>query len=426
MGLRVLILSQRLPYAPNRGDRLRVYHMLREVASRAQVDVASFVHDDDEASRSADLRGLAGEVITARLPRVRNAARGAAALFGSTALTHVLLDSPAMVPALSALVRRRRPDVILAFCSSMARLALQPPLSNIPFVLDMIDADSAKWAALATTSRFPLRRIYKREARSLAGFEAAAMRRAFMTLVVNERERAELEAVAPGSRILIMENGVDLASFAPGGAPPESASVVFCGVMNYEPNVRGAVWLARHVWPVVRASRPDARLTLIGSSPSPEVTALADAASGVVVTGTVPDVRPYLWGAAVATAPLDVARGVQNKVLEAVAAGLPCVVTRQVAEGLPREVMSACPIGETAGGFASALIDLLGRTPAERRALAAGADLGALQWSSRLQALMPLLEAAAQNGRSTAEPVAEKTPEAWTQPGAQDLVPERR
>ena len=119
------------------------------------------------------------------------------------------------------------------------------------------------------------------------------------------------------------------------------------GVMNYAPNVEGAVWLAREVWPIVRSARPDARLTLIGASPSAEVVALASDRTGVVVTGTVPDVRPYLWRAAVAAAPLQIARGIQNKVLEAVAAGLPCVVTPQVAEGLPREVVPACWTGST-------------------------------------------------------------------------------
>jgi sugar transferase (PEP-CTERM/EpsH1 system associated) len=403
--MRVLMLSQRLPFAPNRGDRVRVYHMLRQVASHAQVDIAAFVHDDEEKSHVADLRDIAGAVVTARIPRVWNAARGAAALLGSTPLTHALLDSPQLVPALGALVRQRRPDVVLAFCSSMVRFAFQPPLSDIPCVLDMIDADSAKWTALASTSRPPLRWVYRREGRQLGRFEALAMRKVFATLVVNQKERAALEALAPESTIIAVENGVDLSSFMPTGAPVESATVVFCGVMNYGPNVRGAVWLAREVWPLVRASRPDAQLTLIGASPSSEVTGLASQSTGVAVTGTVADVRPYLWDAAVAAAPLQVARGVQNKVLEAVASGLPCVVTPPVAEGLPREVAPACRIGSTAEEFASCLVELLSRTPAARRAYAAAANLQPLHWSARLQPLMPLLEAAA-----TGSPPADRRP----------------
>jgi polysaccharide biosynthesis protein PslH len=400
--MRVLFLSQRLPYAPNRGDRLRVYHMLREVSRSAEVDVAALVHDDEEASHAGDLRDIAGEVITARVRRLRNVVGGAVGLLGSTPLTHLLLDSPDLTPALANLLRRRRPDVVLAFCSSMVRFALQPPLAGIPCVLDMIDADSAKWSAVAETSRPPMRWIYRREARVLRAFEAAAMRSVYTTLVVNEKERGALRTVAPDSPILVMENGVDLSSFAAKTAPQDSASVVFCGVMNYGPNVDGAVWLTREVWPIVRSARPDARLTLIGASPSPQVSVLASDRAGVVVTGTVPDVRPHLWGAAVAAAPLLVARGIQNKVLEAVAAGLPCVVTPQVADGLPREVVPACRTARTAAEFAGVLIDLLNRPAVERRRLAAAADVSLLQWSARLRPLMPLLEGAARGTQPVA------------------------
>lgn len=224
------------------------------------------------------------------------------------------------------------------------------------------------------------------------------MQRAFMTLVVNEKERAALDALAPGGRIQVIENGVDLEAFRPTRQPADSASVVFCGVMNYGPNEQGAVWLAREVWPLVRAARPDARLMLVGSSPSPQVRALASDSHGVTVTGAVEDVRAYLWNAAVGAAPLHVARGVQNKVLEAVAAGLPCVITPTVAEGMAREILPACRVGEDARRFASALNVLLALTPGERRALALQADGASLHWSRRLRPLMPLLEAAARRG----------------------------
>ncbi len=397
--MRVLILSQRLPYAPNRGDRVRVFHMLREIASHAEVDVAALVHDEEEESHARDLKGVAGEVLTARVPRVWNAVRGVAALPGSTPLTHCLLDSPDLQPLLTQLVRRRPPDVVLAFCSSMARFAFQPPLSTIPCVIDMIDADSAKWAALATTSRVPLRWIYRREARELGRFEALAMGKAFTTLVVNEKERGALLALGPARPVIVMENGVDLESFVPSGPPRPSASIVFSGVMNYGPNVEGALWLAREVWPIVRAARGDAQLVLIGASPSAEVSRLASPDSGVVVTGTVPDIRPFLWQAAVAAAPLQLARGVQNKVLEAVAAGLPCVVTRQVAEGLPPEVAPACRTAASSQEFAALLVEQLGRTPVERRAQAARANLRPVAWPTRLKPLMPLLEAAVRSAR---------------------------
>jgi sugar transferase (PEP-CTERM/EpsH1 system associated) len=393
--MRVLVLSQRLPYAPNRGDRLRVYHMIREIAPHAEVDVAALVHDRDEESHAADLNDMTGEVITAMVPRARNAMRGAASLAGSTPLTHSLLDSPSLKPALASLVERRRPDVVLAFCSSMARFAIEPPLADLPLVIDMIDADSAKWSVMAETSRPPMRWIYRREARLLGRFEVVSMERAFTTLVVNEKERAALLSLSPAARVIVVENGVDLASFAPPASTERSPTVVFCGVMNYAPNVQGAVWLSREVWPLVRAARPHAKLQIVGASPSAEVMALADTASHIEVTGAVPDVRPYLWNASVAAAPLAVARGVQNKVLEAVAAGLPCVVTPQVADGLPTQVEAACRVARDAQEFSAALVEILGLSPAGRGDRTAAAQLDQLRWSARLATLMPLLEAAA-------------------------------
>jgi len=177
--------------------------------------------------------------------------------------------------------------------------------------------------------------------------------------------------------------------------------VMFCGVMNYRPNETAAIWLAREVWPLVRARRADARLILVGSDPTPAVKRLAVSDSTVEVTGGVPDVRPYLWGSAVATAPLSAALGVQNKVLEAVAAGLPVVVTPIVMAGLPSEVAGACTVAATAPDFAASIVHLLECTPAERRAIAERADVAALSWTECLAPAVCLIEAAA-NGCSRA------------------------
>jgi sugar transferase (PEP-CTERM/EpsH1 system associated) len=373
--------------------------MLREIATHAHVDVAALVHSDDEAAHAGDLKELADEVIVARVPRFRNFASASIRVFGGTALTHVLLDSPSMTPSLRALVDRRRPDVTLAFCSSMARFALEGPLSGVPCVVDLIDADSSKWADLGALSRGPRAWVYRREATLIGAYETRIMRQARATLVVNEKERAALLAHEPQGRVTVIENGIDRESFAPPGEPMKSADVVFCGMMDYEPNAQGALWLAREVWPIVRAARSDARLMIVGAAPATEVLALHRPDSGVVVTGAVDDVRKYLWEGAVSAAPLRVARGVQNKVLEAVASGLPCVVTPAVADGLPADILPACVVGRDARGFASALTQLLGMPPAERRAVAARADLTPLLWSTRLRPLMPILQAAAAGRR---------------------------
>jgi glycosyltransferase involved in cell wall biosynthesis len=171
--------------------------------------------------------------------------------------------------------------------------------------------------------------------------------------------------------------------------------VVFCGVMNYAPNDEGITWFVRHVWPLVRARHPHATLAIVGSDPSQTVRRFSAADPSITVTGRVPDVREWLWDSAVGIAPLHVARGVQNKALEAIAAGLPIVITPAVAGGLPSEVAPAARAADTPVRFAEEVGDLLRRSPEQRRAIAAAADLGSLTWSRTLEPLLPILERAA-------------------------------
>lgn len=393
--MRVLYLTHRLPYAPNRGDRIRALNTLRVLAPHASVDLVSLVHSREEARHADELRELATSVTVARVSRVMGYGRAAMALLHGRPLTLALLDSAAIRTACRRHIAEHPPDVVLALCSGMARFALAQPLDTIPLVLDMIDVDSEKWRALGHTTAPPVRWIYAREARCLQTFEAYSAQMARAVLVVNERERSAMLRVAPSANVHTVPNGVDIESFQPAGAPSPERRVSFCGVMNYGPNEEAALWLAQKVWPLVRARYPDARLSLVGSDPSLAVRRLAISNPSIEVTGAVPDVRPYLWRSAVAAAPLLVARGVQNKVLEAVAAALPCVVTPAVQAGLPAEVLPACLVASDVERFSGALIDLLGREPDERRALAARANLGAFAWSARMAALLPILEAAA-------------------------------
>src|SRR5262249_51246732 len=170
--------------------------------------------------------------------------------------------------------------------------------------------------------------------------------------------------------------------------------VVFCGVMNYPPNEEGAIWLARDVWPIVRRSIGSARLRLVGAHPTTRVQRLAANDPSIEVTGEVADVRPYLWNAAAAAAPLHVARGIQNKALEAIAAGLPTIITRAVAGGLPTEVSAACTIADDPDAFAAAIVEHLRMSPAGRRAIAESVDLAPLSWNRRLAPIIVLIKEA--------------------------------
>ena len=396
--MKVLILTHRLPYAPNRGDRVRAHHIVKLLAARADVRVVSLVHDRDEAAQANTLRQLGVGVTTAMVPRARNLVTAALALPTATPLTHALLHAPAMRAAIARATTRWFPDVVLAYCTGVAPLALTSPLDEVPLVLDVVDVDSAKWAAFAEATRFPRAWIYRREARCLGAFEQRAVRSAFAATVVNDRERDMLLRGCRGADVHVVPNGVDVSALTPHDGPAHAERVIFTAVFDYAPNTDGALWFARRVWPLVRAARPTATLTLAGASPTRAIRQLASLDPSIEVTGAVPDMRPYLWRSAVAVAPLHQARGVQNKVLEAAAAGLPSVVTSPVWNGLPTEVHAACRRGDTPEQFAAHVIDLLAMTPQARRRHAERARLADLAWPKRLAPLVDLVERAARSG----------------------------
>jgi sugar transferase (PEP-CTERM/EpsH1 system associated) len=392
--VRILVLTHRLPYAPNRGDRIRAHYLLRALATRHEVHLLSLAQEREEAHRAADLAGLVASVETAAIRRAPNLLRSLAALPGPQPLTHTMLYSAEFGAKLRGIVRRRRPDVVLVYCTGVAPQMFEPSLADTPCVLDMVDVDSEKWAAFARERGAWRRWIYAREARCLRAFEAAAVRRAAATTVVSDREAEMLRAIVPDAHIVVIPNGVDSDFFRPAGPPAREPHVVFCGIMNYEPNEAGAVWMAEEVWPEITARVPQARLTIVGMHPTPRVSDLRRDPS-IEVTGAVPDVRPYLWRAAVSVAPLAVARGLQNKVLEALAAGVPCVVTPEVHRGLPRAARNGCRTAGDAVSFRDAVMHLLSATPERRREIAAAAGVESLRWDSQLDPILTLLDAAA-------------------------------
>jgi sugar transferase (PEP-CTERM/EpsH1 system associated) len=393
--MRVLFLTHRVPYAPNRGDRIRAYHMLRYFR-RAGIPVClvAFAHDDEEQTAAGELAPLADAAHVVRVPRVRNLLRAGMQLVTHRPLTHVMLDSVEMRPLLERIRHEWQPDVVLAFCSGMARFALEAPLDTLPFVLDMVDVDSLKWEEMARKSRGVRRWIFAREARLLRRFEARATHEAQTTFVVSQREGEALRALDASFEPVVLPNGVDLHAFRNAERRSTRPEVVFSGVFSYPPNEEGALWLIDRVWPLLRRRQPDAHLTLVGMAPGRRLRSRA-AAIGADITGAVTDVRPFLWRAAVAAAPLHTARGVQNKVLEAVAAGLPVIVTPAVFDGLPPPVRPACLVAATVSTFADSLADLLASPERRRELVAQATDVTSLTWEARLQPLADILWRAA-------------------------------
>jgi len=274
-----------------------------------------------------------------------------------------------MVEWVQRVVRERRIDCIFAFSSQVAPYAL-PYVAERRSVMDFVDVDSEKWRQYATEARpGPRKLIYRREARLLLALEKQAARQFDASLFVSEAEWALFRRLA-GSyahTVVAVNNGVDFDYFDPEAeCEPRAAvggpAVVFSGAMDYRPNIDAALWFADQVWPRVRAARPSSVFQIVGSKPAPEVQQLAGR-EGIVVTGRVEDMRPYLAGAAVVVAPLRIARGVQNKVLEAMAMARPVVFS---GEGVASRLVEESGAGlAVSPGDARALADALAELAAD-------------------------------------------------------------
>ena len=354
----ILHLVHRVPFPPDKGDRIRTFHMLRHLAKHANVHVACLADEPVAPPVIAALEQYAQRVAIVPLGRwTRRARIGGALLLGRTA-SEGAFSSPGLRSVLRRWGRTTRFDAVLASASSLVPYLRLPELSDIPAVIDLIDVDSQKWLDYAAASRGPRSWLYRLEARRLRRLEQNLPAWARAVTLVTQAEVDIYRSFCADGPVHAIGNGVDLDYFQP--QPPAAAPrCVFVGALDYRPNVDGAVWLCHNVWPEIRRRRPDATLALVGRNPAPAVGRLA-AIAGVELVGQVPDVRPYVRDAALAVVPLQIARGVQNKVLEALAMSRAVVASLPSLEGLDTVSGVHLLAAATAAEWADAVVRLLG------------------------------------------------------------------
>lgn len=371
--MRILYLSHRLPFPPDKGEKIRAYHQILHLAQRHEVHVVSFAEEAADAEHARELARRCASVEI--VPRSRRAAERAAlaALLTRRSLTIAAYDSAALRRKVAERMARSAPDVILVYTAAMAPYA---NAAGVPRMVDFVDADSEKWRLYAGRHRPPLSWLYALEAGRLAAFEARVASTYELSAFVSETEADVLRPRVPGLRCTVLPMGVDLEYFRPRGAgepePPADAPVLlFVGVMNYFPNADAVSWFAGEVFPRILAAFPRAEFRIVGRYPTSGVRALARM-PGVTVKGSVPDVRPHLTAATLAVAPFRISRGVQSKVLEAMASGLPVAGTPLAFQGLEARPEDGARRGEGAGALAEEILSLL-RSPAARRDAGAAA-----------------------------------------------------
>ncbi len=327
---KLLMVTHRVPHPPNRGDRIRTWHLLRELSAQFDIHLACIADEPVSFDSWREMKKHAVELAIEPGSRLSRYTRGFASLASGRSFTEGAFFSPALKATIDRWAADHAFDAALGVCSSTARYIQHLPIARK--VLDLVDTDSRKWADYADASRGPARSLYQLEAERVAQCEREIGRNFDAVTVVTQREAQSFSDIAPLANVVVAANGVDRSFFSPRFHQPEPVAV-FTGVLNYRPNVEGITWLARHIWPHITQNIAGARLRIVGRDPSRAVQRLAEI-NGVEVIGSVPDVRPYLHEAAVAVAPMRIARGVQNKVLEAMSMALPVVTTPQAAAGV--------------------------------------------------------------------------------------------
>ncbi len=327
--MKILYLCHRFPFPPKRGGKIRPFNMIRHLGLAHQVTVASLVRSEQEADEGRGIAAHCHQFAMARVHDPLQALRMAARLPTSTPSSFGYFYSGALASTVERLLAQQSFDLVFVHCSSVARYVEH--VKGIPRILDFGDMDSQKWLEYGECKPFPVNLGYRLEGRKLVAEEKRLATRFDLCTATTRAEWETLESYGTGVATDWFPNGVDSAYFAPDGSGYESDTICFVGRMDYFPNQDCMFDFCRTTLPLIRAERPQAKLLIVGADPTPAVRALGSL-PGVTVTGSVADVRSYLRSSAAMVAPLRIARGTQNKILEAMAAGVP-VVTSSVAAG---------------------------------------------------------------------------------------------
>jgi sugar transferase, PEP-CTERM/EpsH1 system associated len=369
--MNILFLCHRVPYPPKRGGKIRPFNMIRHLARSHEVAVATLVRSAQEESDAEQLRSYCDELYVGRISPFEAWARfGLYGLMGRPA-TFGYFHSPALYQKVRRLLALRKFDAILVHCSSMGHYVAHH--EGCRKVMDFGDADSEKWLEYAATSPPPVswafrlegKRVRKAEQRLGAQFDAGS---------VNAPRERDVLAGYVRSPIAVIPNGVDLEYFQPGSSSGRAhipSRIIFTGNMSYRPNVEAVRHFVAMIFPRILREIPDTQFHIVGMDPTPAVRRLADG-NRIVVTGRVDDIRPYFDSAAVAVAPLRVARGLQNKVLEAMAMRVPVVSSPAAFAGISAVAGQDLLVAGRPGEFSRAVVNLLRDSAARERVAAAG------------------------------------------------------
>ncbi len=383
--MKILYLCHRFPYPPQRGGKIRPFNMIRHLSEKHEVTVISLVRSEAEAQAGQPLR----EFARLRMLRVHDPVqtlRMIARVPTPVPSSFGFFYSPAMARAVQSELASQRFDLVFVHCSSVAPYVAR--VTGTPKILDFGDMDSQKWLEYARYKPFPLSLGYRLEGMKLVAEEKRLARAFDLCTATTRGEWEALDALHSARATDWFPNGVDSGYFAPSDEAWDPDSICFVGRMDYFPNQECMLDFCRNVWPAIRARRPSARLAIIGAEPPPAIARLGEL-PGVTVTGTVPDVRPHLLRSAAMVAPLKIARGTQNKILEAMASGVPVVTSSVAAGGVDAIAGEHLLTADTPQELADAVLRLMGDRSERARLARAGRErmLSHHSWHGSMQRL---------------------------------------
>ncbi|QBQ56501.1 TIGR03087 family PEP-CTERM/XrtA system glycosyltransferase [Nitrosococcus wardiae] len=361
----LLFLAHRIPYPPNKGDKIRSFNLLKQLAKDYRVHLGAFVDDVDDWRHVSALQEICQEVYLVNLrPRLRKL-RSLSGFITREPLSLPYYRDARMQAWVDQKLRRDKIYQLFVYSSTMAQYVQNKNNNELHRVIDFVDVDSEKWRHYAPHHPWPLSWIYRREGKKLFDYEREVAAEFDATLFVTPEEAALFRRLAPevAERVTDMGNGVDTDYFSPHRTYPNPYLVgervlVFTGAMDYWANGDAVSWFVREVFAPIKLQVPCAKFYIVGARPTEAVQRLATV-EGVQVTGAVKDIRPYLAHACAAVAPLRVARGLQNKVLEAMAMAKPVLATPAAMEGIRSHSKLMSLVSDDPGVFAQHAIAFL-------------------------------------------------------------------
>ena len=358
--MNILYLAHRIPFPPNKGDKIRSFHQIQHLSKKHTLYLACLVDDPEDFQYVGELKKICRVVETANRSSMKQLWHTGMAFVKGQALSTGAFYSPDLSRKIKQILHSVRIDRILAFSSPMAEYVRH--VNEIPKLMDFVDLDSEKWGAYADYQSFPFSSLYRMEARRLGQYEVTIAKEFDQSIFISSEEAQSFRRKVADCPVAVVPNGVDLEFFQRNGTASmedgQKPSIVFTAAMDYFPNIDGVQFFCQDIFPRITEAISDVSFNIVGRKPDQVVRQLAR--PGLVnVTGTVPDVRPYLVNASVAVAPLRIARGVQNKILEAMAMGLPVIGTSNAFQGISASEQNGIRIIDDPVSFAEEVVKLL-------------------------------------------------------------------